>query len=128
MTDHIQKSQNLEFKLDETSIKMMESFGQIIFDLIINQNELEIKTKEILKNSLNLLIIFINKNITVWEQKKNEPECLNWIKLLNKILTKGIDNLNKRMTNHFMKLDYLIYIYEITIVSCYVCIKMLLSS
>ncbi len=113
----MQKSQNLELKLDDKQKNMIETFGKMIFDLIINQNKLKTKARSVLKNSFDLLILFIRKNIKIWEQKENESESLNWTKLLNNLLTIGISNLSEKMTGDVIRFDYLIYIYEITIVS-----------
>jgi hypothetical protein len=116
----MEKNHKFEFKLDDVSKYLIETFSKSIFDLIINQNQLEFNARCVLKNSLNLLIVFIKKNIQIWERIENEFECSNWTNLLTNVLTSGIDSLTKKMASGFeTRLYILMYLYEIIIVSIY---------
>lgn len=82
--------------------------------MIANENKLDNNVRCVLKNSLNLLIIFIKKNIEIWERIENESERSNWTNVLDSILTNGLINLSEKLgSDHEDGFNILMYIYEI---------------
>lgn len=110
----MQKNQKLELKLDKLSKILIETFAKSIFEMIANENKLDNNVRCVLKNSLNLLIIFIKKNIEIWERIENESERSNWTNVLDSILTNGLINLSEKLgSDHEDGFNILMYIYEI---------------
>ena len=110
----MQKIQKLELKLDELTKILIETFAKSIFEMIANEKKLDNNVRCVLKNSLNLLIIFIKKNIEIWERIENESERSNWTNVMDSILKYGLINLSEKLgSDHENGFNILMYIYEI---------------